>query len=355
MQDISIQEALDMQKKKVIFIDVRSPAEFETATIPGAVNVPLFDNREREIIGTIYKNEGSSKAKWLAMEMVSPKIPSLMKEIRTHQEAGLTPVIFCWRGGMRSKAVATFANYAGLQVYRLSGGYRSFRQHVVQSLSDDMLPQQFIVLHGFTGIGKTRILQSLSEMDQPVLDLEEMAGHRGSVFGHIGIGRQQSQKAFDGSLFQQLRQLQGKPYTFMEAESKRIGRVVLPDFLLQKKEEGIHVLLTAPVDVRVERTFQEYVAPYQSEPWFQDRVREAIQTIEKRLPKDIAPLMHQLLEQKQYRDLISLLFEHYYDPRYAHKLKQYQKSFIELDATDMVKVAANLIQLAEKHTRSSIK
>lgn len=351
MQDISIQEALDMQKKNVLFIDVRSPAEFETATIPGAVNVPLFDNDEREIVGTVYKNEGSSAAKWLAMEMVSPKIPSLMHEIRKYQEEGLTPVIFCWRGGMRSKAVATFANYAGLQVYRLSGGYRSFRQHVVQSLSADMLPQKFIVLHGFTGIGKTRILQVLSEMGQPVLDLEEMAGHRGSVFGHIGIGRQQSQKAFDGSLFHHLRLFTGKPYVFMEAESKRIGRVVLPDFLLQKKEEGIHVLLTASVGVRVERTFQEYVEPYQSEPWFQDRVREAIQTIEKRLPKDIILLLHQLLEQKQYRELIRQLFEHYYDPRYAHKLKQYENPFIELDATDMEQVSADLLELAEKHTK----
>ncbi|MBO8172748.1 MAG: tRNA 2-selenouridine(34) synthase MnmH [Bacillaceae bacterium] len=344
MQDIKIEEALN--RDHMIFIDVRSPVEFEEATIPGAINIPLFSNEEREKLGIVYKQEGPEKAKWLAMEWVSPRIPQLMASIKKWQDQGHVPVIFCWRGGMRSKAVATFAGYAGLQVYRLHGGYRSFRQHVVKSLSAELAPARFIVLHGLTGIGKTQILHKLQEKNQPILDLEGMAHHRGSVFGEIGIHRPGNQKTFDGLLFHHLLRLKNQPYIFMEAESKRIGRVILPDFLLDKKKKGLHVLLTAPLSVRVERTYQEYVEPYQDEPWFEQRVAHAFKTIEKRLSPDVRKECEQCMIEKDYRRLIHLLFEHYYDPRYQHKFSEYSEPCVEFDATDLDRVTEQLIRLA---------
>ena len=225
-------------RKDLVWIDVRSEGEFEESMIPGSFNVPLFNSEERAEIGTIYKQESPGRARWVGLEIASQKLPALVKAI-IELTAGKTPVIYCWRGGMRSKTVATILDLMGISAIQLTGGYRGYRQYVtgiLASMTVDDLPP-LIVIHGMTGVGKTTLLRLLAGEGEPVLDLEGLARHRGSVFGGIGLNPA-NQRQFDSLLYDELQSLRGKPYLLMEAESKRVGRATLPDFLMDAKKNG---------------------------------------------------------------------------------------------------------------------
>lgn len=340
MKEIDIEKAFEMEN--TVFIDVRSPGEYKESHIPGSINIPLFSDEERAQVGTTYKVKGSDPAQWLGMELVSPKIPGLMTCIRKEIEAGKQPIIYCWRGGMRSKSIATFAAMSGLKVHRLTGGFRQYRQWVLDHLNDSLLPQKFVVLHGMTGVGKTTILHMLKEKGFPILDLEGCAGHRGSVFGGIGAPVY-NQKTFEALLVHALQDIQGLPYVFMEAESKRIGKAVQPDFLLEAKKEGIHILLAASVENRVTRIYADYVQPYLKDVDFNHRVIDAIQPILKRFTPIIREKVLETIEQEDYKQLIKILLTDYYDPRYKHKLEEYDSPFITINADDLNQAIEDII------------
>jgi tRNA 2-selenouridine synthase len=333
MQERSIEEILNNPKFQ--FIDVRSPGEYEESHIPGAVNIPLFTDEERAEIGTIYKQQGQEDAKWRAMEVVSPKIPQLMSGIREVIKSGKIPAIYCWRGGMRSKAVTTFANLTGMPSVRIIGGFRAYRQYILDQLRPSLMPDKTVVLHGLTGVGKTKILQMLSERGHPTLDLEALACHRGSVFGQIGLFNPNNQKMFDALLYHRLKELVNKPYVILEAESKRIGKVVLPDFIIEAKQQGLHLMLVAPIEVRVKRIYEEYVQPFKHEPWFHIRVLEAFSPIKKRIATDVRIEIENSLENQDYHHFIQLILQHYYDPRYEHKINEYGDTFTTIDVTNL--------------------
>lgn len=346
MREITVEQYSQMDK--AVPVDVRSPIEFEECSIPGAVNVPLFTNEERVEIGTLYKKEGSDAAKWRAMEMVSPKIPSMLKRIRDLKEEGYQPVIYCWRGGMRSKAVTTFITYAGVSIPRLIGGYRAYRQYILEN-TDALIPDKAVVLHGMTGVGKTDVLKVLGEKGYPVIDLEELAGHRGSIFGSFGMGEGSTQKTFDALLYEALYEVKGSPYIIMEAESKRIGKVVQPDKLLDTKRKGIHIDMSASIESRVSRILRDYVIPYQKEEWFKPQVIESLLFIRKRLKdSDIRDQLDKAAEKENYELFIRLLLEHYYDPRYAFKQHDYEGEFHHVNADDVKAAADQVIEIIEK-------
>ena len=242
----------------VQFIDLRSPCEFIESSIPGAVNVPIFSNEERVEVGTIYRQSGEKAARWKAMELVSPKIPAILTSIKQFSDLGLKPVIYCWRGGMRSKSTSFFANLAGLNIYRLVDGYRGYRKYILEK-SSTLLPNTSFVLHGKTGVGKTEILQYLKSQELPVLDLEKAANHKGSIFGSFGMGLPNSQKMFDSYLYQQILAIQGSGYCILEAESSRIGKVSIPLNVLDSIKNGVHILIKRSISDRVDRIYQEYV------------------------------------------------------------------------------------------------
>lgn len=332
MKEIDIKKAFELRNP--IFIDVRSPGEYHESHIPGSINIPLFSDEERAQVGTTYKVKGSDPAQWLGMELVSPKIPSLMTCIRKEIEEGKEPIIYCWRGGMRSKSVTTFAEMAGLKVQRLTGGFRQYRQWVLDHLNESLLPQKFVVFHGMTGVGKTTILHLLKHKGYPILDLEACAGHRGSVFGGIG-SPVYNQKTFEALLVHALEEIQGLPYVFMEAESKRIGKAVQPDFLLEAKKKGIHIILETSVEIRVERIHEDYVNPFLEQEDFNTRVMDAIRPILKRFTPVIREKILETIEEKNYKKLISILLTDYYDPRYMHKLEDYDGSFKTINVDDL--------------------
>lgn len=323
-------------KDAAVLVDVRSPFEFSEAHIPGAINIPIFTNKERKEVGTIYKKEGGNQAKWRAMEIVSPKLPHILKEIKTITDNHQYPILYCARGGMRSGSIATFVEFSGLPSVRLAGGYRAYRQYILEMIAK-LIPNQAIVLHGMTGTGKTEILLKLKEMGYPVVDLEGMAGHRGSLFGTVGYHHEgYNQKMFDSLLYKGLKELQGSPYFIVEAESKRIGKAVQPDELYKSKLNGMNIYLTASIETRVMRIMKEYVEPNRSSEWFHDAIIEKVRLLEKRFKdKEIFETLLEHVNHKCYQEVIRILLSDYYDPRYGFKIKEYKNEFLTIDANSL--------------------
>lgn len=316
--------------KNTVLVDVRSPKEFIEGAIPRAINIPLLTDEERQIIGVLFKQQGERKARWKAMKIVSPKLPMLLTEIKQIVNEGKTPLLYCWRGGMRSKAVATFCEFAGLPSYRLVGGYKGYRKYILTH-APEMIPKTAIVIHGGTGVGKTAILHELKAKGYPVLDLENIANHRGSVFGGIGQSMAHNQKTFDSLLFDELKNFRNERYFFVEAESRRIGKAIQPDELLSRLINGIHIQVNASLSKRVERILAEYTTPYVHFDWYQPKVFEALSHIEKRIANDeTKKLMHETIERKQFDKFIEMLLTEYYDPRYEHSKSNYHGAFHEI-------------------------
>ncbi|OCA91873.1 tRNA 2-selenouridine(34) synthase MnmH [Pseudobacillus wudalianchiensis] len=328
-QDISLSDLLALQEQKThTLIDVRSPKEFNEATIPGSINIPIFNDEERAEVGTIYKQQGVEAAKERGLELFSQKLPAFIaafKEIETPM------TVFCWRGGMRSKTAATVLGLMGIRANRLTGGIRTYRQWVVQELENQPFQPKLFVLNGYTGSGKTAILQRLAEHGYPVIDLERMAGHRGSIFGQIGL-EPSNQKKFDSLLVSELRRYQNESFVFIEGESKRIGKVYLPSFLNEKKEKSTQFFLDLPVEERVRNILDDY------QPWkYPERFKEAFQFIKKRIHTPVSKQIETALEEQDFSIAIQLLLEYYYDPKYEYSTHHYsdeQKVIIEAANVD---------------------
>ncbi len=327
-----------------LFIDVRSPKEFQEATIPGAINIPLFDNDERAKVGTIYKQEGQNKAVDLGVEIVSPKIPQFINKIKANLQSNQKPVFFCWRGGMRSKAMATFFSLVNKgYVYRLEGGYRAYRGYILKKINDTEIQIPTFILHGMTGVGKTILLYKLFDLGVNVLDLEGFAGHRGSIFGGIGHVSPKNQKTFDSKIYHFLRNINDQTEMVIEAESKRIGKVMVPENILTAKENGYHILIEASVEKRIERIISEY------EPEkYKDSINDALTRLEMRLPTDIRTNLFTALAKDDYDTIVELLLKYYYDPRYQHSTDQYTGPFFTVNSDDLDYAAQQIATYIQK-------
>ncbi|MBW5446323.1 tRNA 2-selenouridine(34) synthase MnmH [Cohnella sp. CFH 77786] len=315
-QDVLPEDLREMRASRgLVLVDVRSPSEFEEATIPGSLNIPLFDDAERAEIGTIYKQESPDAAKQRGLEIVSAKLPAF---IRSFADLPGKKAVFCWRGGMRSKTTATVLSLMGIHAYRIAGGYRAYRRWVVETLETYEIRVPVYVLHGNTGTGKTSILRALKQQGYPVLDLEGLAAHRGSIFGQIGL-RGHNQKTFDSLLLEELIRYEGASYLIIEAESRRIGKVVLPDFLIRKKEEGPHIWLEIPMGERVRYILEDY------RPWkHREACMAAFSHIKSRIHTPIAREIEDCLKTERYEIAVEMLLKHYYDPRYAYSSEGYE-------------------------------
>lgn len=314
-QDITVAEWLKLKKEQhCTVIDVRSPSEYADGTIPDSLNIPLFDDAERAEIGTLYKQSSAVDAKQRGLEIVSAKLPEYIQKIGSLPHS---KVVFCWRGGMRSKTAATVLSLMGIKVYRLNGGVRAYRRWVSETLQDFSFKPYPIVIQGNTGTGKTELLLRLAAEDYPVLDLEGLAGHRGSIFG--GIGKEsRNQKTFESLLLARLLALQSSPYVLFEAESKRIGKVMVPDFLLDQKKAGSQIVIKLPMQERVKQILQDY------KPWqHQEACLKAYERIKQRIHTPVAKQIQLHLEAEEYAPAVELLLQYYYDPRYAHSAKAY--------------------------------
>ncbi len=328
-QDLELEEWAEQREsgKAITMIDVRSPSEFTESTIPGSLNIPLFDDQERAEIGTLYKQVSVDAAKQRGLEIVSAKLPDF---VRKFAEISGRKAVFCWRGGMRSRTTATLLSLMDIHTYRLAGGYRAYRQWVVSTLENLDFAPELTVIHGNTGSGKTLLLRKLQEQGYPVIDLEGMAGHRGSVFGQIGL-QAHNQKMFDSLLLEDLLRYREAPYVLMEAESKRIGKVVVPDLLMAKKEQGRHIRIDLPTNVRVQIILEDY------KPWNNpEACLQAFRKIKSKIHTPIAAEIEQSLLAGRFDRAVELLLIYYYDPRYAHTEGQYEDAEFTVIRSDSV-------------------
>lgn len=227
-------------------IDVRSPREYAKDHIPGAINLPLFTDEERHIVGLLYKKEGRDKAIIKGSKYYGDKVPNLLKSVQKYKDKKI--VVYCWRGGMRSEAIASLFASVGYNVKKMRGGYKGYRGWVNKQF--EQLDIVCHVVHGLTGVGKTEKLKLLPTF----LDLESCAGHKGSKFGHIGM-TPVTQKMFESNLLQQIN---SNKLMVVEGESRRIGNLFIPKQLWHCMNKGTHYTLTAPIDERVERIVREY-------------------------------------------------------------------------------------------------
>ncbi|MBB4827111.1 tRNA 2-selenouridine synthase [Sporosarcina luteola] len=337
IRDISLENLMVLQQQgRHTTVDVRSPKEFEESTIPGSLNIPVFNDEERAEIGTLYKQVSPDAAKERGLEIFSQKLPAFIKQF---QEIEGSATVFCWRGGMRSKTAATVLELMGIHVNRLSGGIRSYRQWIVKELEKEEFRPELIVLDGYTGTGKTNILRQLEQFGLPILDIEKMAGHRGSIFGQIGL-QPNNQKKFESLLVHEIKRWKDEPFVMIEGESKRIGKVLLPPFLYNKKENGRHIIIHLPLAKRVQNILEDY------EPWNAPvQFVEAFQLIKKRLKPSLAVDIEKQLVQQKFAQAIELLLINYYDPRYEHSTSTKPGEAIEIHASDVEDALAKVVEI----------
>ena len=240
-------------------IDARSPAEFALDHLPGAVNWPVLSDAQRLTVGTLYVQTGALEARKLGAAMVARNIADHLDRWIADKPRDWQPLVYCWRGGQRSGTLAWFLDQISFRSARLAGGYNGFRAVVRQDLADWPARLQLRVLAGRTGSGKTRLLQALHSVGAQVLDLEALASHRGSILGNLPGQPQPAQKAFDNRLWQALRQLDMTRPVYLESESKKIGRVQLPDALIEHMHANGQVLRVDMADAaRVQLLLEDY-------------------------------------------------------------------------------------------------
>ena len=238
-------------------IDVRAPSEYAEDHIPGAINLPVLSDAERATVGTIYVQQDRFLARKTGAALVARNAAAHLEGPLADKDGGWRPLVYCWRGGQRSGSFASILAQVGWRVELIEGGYKSYRRLVVSALYDDPLPHRLILLDGGTGTAKTRVLARLAGAGAQVIDLEEMAAHRGSLLGGRP-GGQPAQKAFESRLAMALARLDPARPVFVEAESNKIGRLILPPSLWQAMMAADHVTLDAPLAARARYLCRAY-------------------------------------------------------------------------------------------------
>jgi tRNA 2-selenouridine synthase len=239
-------------------LDVRSPAEYAEDHIPGAESTPVLDNEERARVGTIYKQVSPFNAKKIGAALVARNIAAHVEARFLDKPKEWRPLVYCWRGGKRSGAMAHILREIGWEAAALEGGYRAYRRYVVERLAAISPGFEFRVIHGVTGSGKSRLLRSLGKAGAQVLDLEDLAAHRGSVLGNLPERPQPGQKMFESLLLAAMEKLDAAQTVFVEGESRKIGQLQVPEALITRMRASECVLLDTTPEARVSLLLDEY-------------------------------------------------------------------------------------------------
>ncbi|MGZ3900019.1 MAG: tRNA 2-selenouridine(34) synthase MnmH [Bacteroidia bacterium] len=335
-QVLYIQQFLEGASTKYKIIDVRSPKEFEQGHIPGAVSIPLFDNEERAIIGTLYKQTGRQPAILRGMEIAGPKMAGIVAKA-IEQAVDNTVYIHCWRGGMRSGFVATLLEMYGLKVFLLKGGYKKFRNFVLESFNQT---HNVLLLSGNTGSGKTYILKKLAQSGQQVVDLEGLANHKGSAFGALGEKPQPTQEQFENELSVQLIRYNKDNPVWLEDESRMVGKIVLPPGLWEQMRSANVIYIKLTFEERLKHIVKEYGR------FPKEQLEVSIIKITKRLGNEQSKNAIAALNEGDMNTALGICL-HYYDKTYSHGLSQREKSTINetiFDTLDVDSIASQLIK-----------
>ncbi len=312
----SIYPVTDFRNLTSPIIDVRSPSEYSKGHWPGAINIPLFTNSEREIIGKSYKKESRLKAIFNGLKITMPKttkfLDIIMQATSKQEKRNKSLRIYCWRGGMRSNAFAWLARTIGIKTYLLKGGYKSYRKWVLNQYESD-LPIRLI--GGKTGTGKTDLLNYINDEKIFVIDLEGIANHRGSSFGSLGMKKQPSTQQFENILAESLDKFHASNAIeiWLEAESSNLGKCRIPKSLYTKMKKAPTIEIIKTKNERIENLVNVYSQNSQNE------LKEAVKRISKRLGPQRTKEALMAIETKDWSEACKAMLD-YYDKCYEYEL-----------------------------------
>jgi tRNA 2-selenouridine synthase len=297
-------------------IDTRSPAEFAEDHLPGAVNCPVLSNEERVLVGTTYKQQSAFAAKKIGAALVARNIAAHIETLFADKPKQWKPLIYCWRGGSRSGAMTHILRSVGWNAAQLEGGYKAWRSQVLREL--DTLPKQFSyrVVCGRTGSGKSRLLEALADAGAQVLDLEKLALHKGSVLGNLPNQPQPSQRMFESSIWHDLSQFDAARPVYVEAESKKVGVLHVPDVLMQTMRDAPCLEVVTPSPLRAALLREEYahLIANQDELFFKLDCLKALH------PKERIDEWKKLARESAWDAFVTSMLEHHYDPAYLRSM-----------------------------------
>lgn len=320
-------------------VDVRSPAEFEHGHIPGAVNIPIFSNEERSVVGTLFKHQGHDYAFAEGLKIVGPKLAEF---VELGQKSALDGkiLVHCWRGGKRSSSMAQLFESAGLQTWLLKGGYKSYRQHVLTSTNSKF---DIRIVGGQTGSGKTEILHALHSLGEQIIDLEGIASHRGSAFGSLGMDQQPQVEQFENRLTNEFSKIVPTRRVWLEDESRNIGRVYIPPALWSCMESAPVYRIQIPFEIRVQRLIKDYG----------DFSKEQLMASLDKIKKRLGGLDYKnALDALENGDLTSAtkIALHYYDKAYDHPRENKiarAKTVVECSSGDPLENAKKILEILQ--------
>ena len=327
-------------------IDVRTPEEFAEDHLPGAINAPVLSNEERVVVGTMYKQVSPFEATKYGAALVAKNIAQHLQTLFADKPINWKPLIYCWRGGKRSGSMTEWFRLIGWKACQLEGGYKTYRHHVLESLSGLPGRFDFRVLSGLTGSGKTRLLRALGDQGAQILDLEDLARHRGSLLGALPGEAQPSQKSFDSHLLQTLERFDPARSVFVEAESRKIGQVQLPASLMQKMAGSECIRVEASLEDRVEFLCEDY-ATLLDEP---EPFKALLSCLVDLHGRQTIARWHSLVDARAKAELFRELIEKHYDPAYRRsshglflRLPQARLFFFRPNAEDMAAEARRFL------------
>jgi tRNA 2-selenouridine synthase len=350
VEKIDIASFLTLAESHPVF-DVRSPGEYAHAHMPGAGSLPLFTDEERKVVGTAYKQESREKAIKIGLDYFGPNMRQMVEKVerlarefaaQNKHDSSNTVLLYCWRGGMRSAAVAWLLDLYGFKIYTLAGGYKTFRNHVHNSFKT---AYRFNILGGYTGSGKTEVLNELTRLGEPVVDLEAIAVHKGSAFGNIGLPPQPTQEMFENLLAGKLISVQEKitddpeARIWMEDESQRIGLINLPKDLWETMRNSPLFFLDIDFESRLEHIVKGYG------DLDREKVAGAINRIQKRLGNNETKMALQFLEEDDIVSCFRILLK-YYDKYYLkglHNREALNSLLIEIKCEELGPQNAGLL------------
>lgn len=306
VQSIELSNFLELSAKFPV-LDVRSPGEYAHAHIPGAYSLPLFTDEERAQVGTAYKQQSREQAIKIGLDFYGPKMRAMVEQVEALKSD--TVLVHCWRGGMRSAGVAWLLDLYGFKVFTLLGGYKTYRQYIVESFQ---LPASIKILAGYTGSAKTAVLEKLQRLGEPVINLEKLANHKGSAFGHIGLPTQPSQEMFENLLGTAIRSI-GSSTCWLEDESWRIGSVLIPQPYYQQMRMAPCYFVDIPFEERLNYIMQDYGTATKEE------LIQAVLKIQKRLGGLETKTAIGFLVENNIKEAFRILLQ-YYDKFYRKGL-----------------------------------
>ena len=304
-------------------IDARSPGEFAEDRLPGAINMPVLSDEERIRVGTLYKQVSAFEAKKVGAALVSRNIATHIDNFMLDKPKDWRPLVYCWRGGQRSGAFTHILREIGWNAHRLDGGYKSWRAHVITELAQLPLKYQFRVISGATGSGKSRLLEALAEHGAQILHLEQIAAHKGSVLGGLPGQAQPQQKGFDSLLLAALSALDPARPVFVEAESRKIGQLHLPDALIDAIRGAPCLHIEATLSARVEFLLRDYDYAIADPAWLLGRLAclKGLQSNETLLDWE------RMIAEGAYPQLVEELLSKHYDALYQSSQSKNYRDF----------------------------